>query len=254
VVDTEAMRDPAVLDGDDEPASGDVSRYAFVYGIKRTKQTLGGWRDDHWRVLRRWFVGSFAVAILLLLAVWAVAGVSSSNGAGVEVIGPPFAVGGWHDVLTIFGRNLLVLAFHALACVAGFIAGSSLPLQVEGKSGFVRVIHERGGTVAITFVVAATLFSLSAQALALGGDAAAVAAQLHTTPGILLITLMAHAPLELTALFLPLAAWIIASRRGEWDQLLAATWVTVLIALPMLFAAAYIEVFVSPHVLHALIG
>jgi len=36
-----------------------------------------------------------------------------------------------------------------------------------------------------------------------------------------------HAILELIALFLPLAAWIIASRRGEWEQLLAATVVTV---------------------------
>ena len=29
------------------------------------------------------------------------------------------------------------------------------------------------------------------------------------------------------ALFLPLAAWLIASRRGEWNQLLAATLITV---------------------------
>jgi uncharacterized membrane protein SpoIIM required for sporulation len=64
---------------------------------------------------------------------------------------------------------------------------------------------------------------------------------------------MPHALIELTALFLPLAAWIIASRRGEWDQLLAATLVTVAIALPMLLVAAVIEVWVSPHVLQALI-
>ena len=43
---------------------------------------------------------------------------------------------------------------------------------------------------------------------------------------------------ELIALFLPLAAWIIASRRGEWDQLLAATLVTVAISLPVLVARA----------------
>ncbi|MGD0979941.1 MAG: stage II sporulation protein M, partial [Solirubrobacteraceae bacterium] len=107
---------------------------------------------------------------------------------------------------------------------------------------------------AIAFVIAATTFSLSAQALVIGADAAAVAVRLHASPGVLLIALMAHAPLELTALFLPLAAWIMASRRGEWDQLLAATLVTVVIALPMLFAAACIEVFVSPHILHALLG
>jgi uncharacterized membrane protein SpoIIM required for sporulation len=56
-----------------------------------------------------------------------------------------------------------------------------------------------------------------------------------------------HAVLELTALFLPLAAWIIASRKGEWDQLLAATLVTVAIAVPMVVLAALVEVYVSPH-------
>ena len=88
----------------------------------------------------------------------------------------------------------------------------------------------------------------------LGGETAAVAARLHTSPGALLVVLLPHALIELTALFLPLAAWIIASRRGEWDQLLAATLVTVAIALPMLVVAALIEVYVSPHVLQALIG
>jgi uncharacterized membrane protein SpoIIM required for sporulation len=56
------------------------------------------------------------------------------------------------------------------------------------------------------------------------------------------------------ALFLPLAAWIVASRKGEWDQLLAATVVTVAIALPMLVLAALIEVYVSPHLFTALTG
>ncbi len=64
--------------------------------------------------------------------------------------------------------------------------------------------------------------------------------------------MLPHAIPELVALFLPLAAWIIASRRGEWDQLLAATLVTVMIAVPVLVAAAFIEVYVSPHLFVAL--
>ena len=43
----------------------------------------------------------------------------------------------------------------------------------------------------------------------------------------LILSVLPHALPELTALFLPLAAWLIASRRGEWNQLLAATFVTV---------------------------
>jgi uncharacterized membrane protein SpoIIM required for sporulation len=156
-------------------------------------------------------------------------------------------------VVSILERNLLVLALHAMACIAGFIAGSSLPLQAESHTGLSRIIHERGGRFAIIFVAAATTFSLTAQAVVLGGETASVAHVLHTSPGTLLLVLMPHALIELTALFLPLAAWIIASRRGEWNQLLAATFVTVAIALPMLLVAALIEVYVSPQVLHALI-
>ena len=53
-------------------------------------------------------------------------------------------------------------------------------------------------------------------------------------------------------LFLPLAAWLIASRRGDWHELLAATVVTVAIAVPVLVASALVEVYVSPQLLAAL--
>ena len=56
---------------------------------------------------------------------------------------------------------------------------------------------------------------------------------------------------ELTALFLPLAAWVIASRRGDWHELMAATLVTVGVAVPVLVAAALVEVYVSPRPDHA---
>jgi uncharacterized membrane protein SpoIIM required for sporulation len=238
-----------------EPALSDpsLSRYAFVAGVRNTRETLQGWHYHPWPQLARWFAGSFTAAVLLLLATWAIAGVSGAGGFMVQTIGPPFRVGGWSQVGTILERNLLVLALHAMACVAGFIAGSSLPMQAPNHTGFTRVIHERGGRFAIIFVVAATTFSLTAQSVVLGGETASVAAALHTTPGTLLLVLLPHALIELTALFLPLAAWIIASRRGEWNQLLAATLVTVAISLPMLLVAALIEVYISPQVLHALI-
>jgi uncharacterized membrane protein SpoIIM required for sporulation len=70
--------------------------------------------------------------------------------------------------------------------------------------------------------------------------------------GLLLLSVLPHAIPELIALFLPLAAWLIASRRGEWSQLLAATFVTVLIAIPTLVFAATVEVYVWPHILEAL--
>jgi hypothetical protein len=230
-----------------------VSRYAFIAGTRETRETLRGWHYQPWPALGRWFAGGFSAAVLLLGATYAIAAVSGAGGFTVQTAGPPFQVGGWAQVVSILERNLLVLALHAMACIAGFIAGSSLPLQAESHTGLSRIIHERGGRFAIIFVAAATTFSLTAQAVVLGGETASVAHVLHTSPGTLLLVLMPHALIELTALFLPLAAWIIASRRGEWNQLLAATFVTVAIALPMLLVAALIEVYVSPQVLHALI-
>ena len=54
-----------------------------------------------------------------------------------------------------------------------------------------------------------------------------------------------------SALFLPLAAWLIASRRDEWEELLAATFVTVAIAIPLVVGAAFLEVYVWPDILRA---
>jgi hypothetical protein len=79
-----------------------------------------------------------------------------------------------------------------------------------------------------------------------------VAAFLRVSPGLLLVGVLPHALPELVALFLPLAAWIIASRTAKWDELLAATFVTVAVALPVLLAAAFVEVFLSPHLFAAL--
>ncbi len=72
------------------------------------------------------------------------------------------------------------------------------------------------------------------------------------SPGLLIVGLLPHALPELPALFLPLAAWMIASRRDEWEDLLAATFVTVAIAVPVLLASAAVEVWVSPHVVVSL--
>jgi hypothetical protein len=204
--------------------------------------------------LRAWLLGSTAIATLLLFAIWVIAVVTSTPNDLAPPTQPPFFVGGASDFARILGHNLLVLALHAMACVAGFIAGSSLPLQAEHHTGLTRLVHERGRPVALTCVVGATTFSLSFQAYAIGTGVAHVAFTLHSSPALLLLALLPHALPELIALFLPLAAWIVASRRGEWDHLLAATIVTVVLAVPTLIAAALWEVYVAPHLLAAMLG
>ena len=95
-------------------------------------------------------------------------------------------------------------------------------------------------------MVCATLFSLCTQAWFLGQTASTLAAELDVSPPLFVAALLPHALPELTALFLPLAAWLIASRRGRWDELLAATFVTVAIAVPVLLASAAIELWITP--------
>jgi len=107
---------------------------------------------------------------------------------------------------------------------------------------------------AIAFVLGATLFSLCTQAFGIGILASDVANQLDIGPGTLILGLLPHALPELTALFLPLAAWVVASRQGRWDELLAATFVTVAVAVPVLLASAAVELWVSPELVQALAG
>jgi len=231
----------------------DSSAYAFVHGIRSTRSALAAWNREPWPVLRSWLIGSFAAATVLLIAVWLVAAITPVSVA-TSLHKPPFFVGRSADVARILLSNSLVLALHAMACVAGFIAGSSLPIQAREHHGVARVIHERGGAIAIAFVACATAFSLSMQARVLGTGLARAAFSLRTSPGLLLLGLLPHAVPEVTALFLPLAAWIIASRQGDWDKLLAATFVTVALAIPILIATALWEVYVAPGLLHALIA
>ncbi|HSZ13744.1 MAG TPA: stage II sporulation protein M [Solirubrobacteraceae bacterium] len=229
----------------------DASAYAFAHGMRHTRATLRAWQRTPFSVVGRWAAGSALAAAGLLLAVLAIGSIDHGY-QQIVTLQPPFAVGHLGDVLHVLRSNLLVLALHAMACVAGFIAGSSLPLQAQQHSGVSRWVHEHGGRIAIGFVVCATAFSLSAQAYVIGHSLAGVAHFLGVSPALLLLGVLPHAIPELIALFLPLAAWIIASRRGQWEQLLAATVVTVAIAVPVLVLAALIEVYVSPHLFTAL--
>jgi hypothetical protein len=231
----------------------DPSRYALVQGMADTRSTLTRWRDSPWPALRPWLLGALVVSIGLLLATYVVARNSTPDLSGFPLSGHviPGTLG---DVRHILFRNSLVLALHAFACVAGFIAGSSLPLQAQQHAGWKRTLHDRAGQGAIVFVCAATTFSLCTQAYVLGAQSSTLAAQEHMSIAVLLLGLTPHAIPELVALFLPLAAWIIASRQKRWNELLAATLVTVLIAIPILVVSAFTEVYITPHLILALRG
>jgi hypothetical protein len=226
---------------------------AVVQGWADTRATLVAWNRAPFAVLWRWLLVSGAITAVLLVAVLVVASGATPDPWPRSLPGITQAPR-MGDVLGVFARNLLVLALHAFACLAGYIAKSSLPREAEGYGGTWRRVHDLAGPTAIAFVAGATLFSLCTQAYVLGSGLASLAPQLGTSPAPLLAGLLVHAVPELVALFLPLAAWMIASRRGDWHELLAATVVTVVVAVPLLIAAAFVEVRVSPGVLRALAG
>lgn len=223
----------------------DASDLVLVQGLRDTRSTLTRWTAAPLPVVGAWVAGAAAIAALLLLAVGVVGSFVTPDPTLVYLPGlnGPASL---DDVRYILVKNSLVLALHGFACVAGFIAGSSLPTEAERYRGVVRWIHDKAGPLAIAFVTAATAFSLITQAMVLGYAASTLADQGDMSPWLLLVGLLPHAVPELIALFLPLAAWIIASRRNQWHELLAATFATVAIAVPVLIAAAFVEVYVSP--------
>lgn len=228
-----------------------VNQHVFSHGMRDTRETFEAWNGRPWAVLRGWVALSLAIALSLLVATWFAAGLFTPDLTPIHLPGLTESSDPG-DLLPILLRNGTVLALHATACVAGFIAGASMPIAAAQRTGFSRWIHVKAGELAILFVCSVTLFSLFTQAFYLGFQGSTIAFQLHITRLALIFSVLPHALPELTALFLPLAAWLIASRRGEWNQLLAATFITVALAVPTLVVAATIEVYVWPHILRAI--
>jgi uncharacterized membrane protein SpoIIM required for sporulation len=228
----------------------EANDYALAHGMQRTRLALDTWSEKPLPVLGSWLGGGLVVALLLLASVVAVASIVAPD-LGFSYL-PAQAHGiDVEAMIQILAQNSIVLALHAVACIAGFIAGSTLPLSTERRSGLSRTVHEKARPIAFAWVISVTVFSLVTQAYALGVIGSTMAWSAGISPAALVITVLPHALLELTAVFLPLAAWTIASRRDEWDQLLAATLVTVTMAIPMLMVAAAWEIHVWPLLLQA---
>lgn len=226
----------------------DASELALKQGMRDTRGALARWNQRPWPVLRGWLLGAVAFAVGLLAATLLVASLVTPDLTPAFIPGLAYPAD-ISDYGAVLWRNGLVLALHAVACVAGFIAGSSLPLQASHMTGWRRWIHDKARPAAFAWVVLVTGFSLVTQAFILGSMGAQLANQFGISPAMLILTVLPHALVELTAVFLPLAAWTVASRRGDWQDLLAATFATVAVAIPMLLLAASWETWVWPRLL-----
>lgn len=194
---------------------------------------------------------SLCIALTMLLSVYIVSILASGSDTAAlpNILVPPRA----GDVLVVIFRNFLVLALHGFVCLAGFMAMRALPEQTQYKSGVNRWVHEHAGPFAMVFVTCATIFSMTTQTWILGHEVADLSYSLDVPQSTLMFTVLPHAVLELTAVFLPLAAFLTASRAGDWHELLAATVVTVSVAIPMIIVAATIEAYLWPITLQSII-
>ena len=179
-----------------------ANQHVFSHGMRDTRATLQMWAERPRQVLGAWVALSLAIALALLAATWVVAGLLTPDLTPVHIAGLTYPSGP-DDLLPILWRNSLVLALHGTACVAGFIAGASMPIAAAQRTGLSRWIHVKAGEFAILFVCAVTLFSLSTQALYLGFQGSTIAYQLQITRFELILSVLPHALPELTALFLP---------------------------------------------------
>src|SRR5260221_8471909 len=112
----------------------DANQYVYVQGMRRTRSILERWGESPWPVIRTWLVGAVLIALGLLAAVTVAASLITPDYGfhyGPTVPGGPNP----ERILGVLGRNSLVLALHAFACVAGFIAGATLPLSAARRKG-----------------------------------------------------------------------------------------------------------------------
>src|SRR3954451_3558170 len=120
----------------------------LVRGIDDTKSTLRRWNSDPWPVLRGWVGWSALTAVALLVAVYVVARLSDPDPSHLALPGVNVAVRA-SDVTHLLFRHGLVLALHAMACAATFIAGISVPQLAAERTGLSRKVHERAATFVI---------------------------------------------------------------------------------------------------------
>jgi len=134
----------------------------------------------------------------------------------------------------------------------GNLAASVIQRQRTGDAHLMTIGRELASRLAMALVIGLLLFAACRQAYVLGHGLAGYSDYFYVSRWRLWLGVLPHALPELTGIFLPVAAWLFASRHGKQRELLAFTVAAVLAALPLLATAALLEVYVSPKVFRAL--
>lgn len=218
------------------------SELSIVKGWPDTVAALQQWREGRFRVLLPWVAISLLVALALLGLTLLIGLMSQPDPSPTRGLPADMARKPGEYLQHILRGNFLVLALHACSCFAGYVVHVALPDADHQVSGAMLGVQRSIGRLAIVFVPAATAFSIVTQSWVLGSRLSDLALQLNVSQQVLLVTILPHAIPELTAVFLPLAAWIATSRTREWNDLIAATLLSVAIAAPVIVGAAVLEV------------
>lgn len=218
--------------------------HAWTVAARETKAALAHWRR-HPRELAPWILISALLAALLLLGTLVVARSvtpDASNAGQLIAADPTTHV---RDYVFVLGHNGVVLALHLLICFATYLARRSLPLQAAQMSGVQRLVHKHASKPAMLVIAALAAFSIVQQAFSLGHALADVAASHDTTPAAVLVRLLPHAVPELVAVFLPLGAALWLGQRDRTKDLLAATVACLVMAVPIILVAGWVEVWLA---------
>jgi len=205
----------------------------------------------------QWLTVSFLISSIMLVAVTGLAQFASPT--DYTFSSNLLNRNGTLDIAwTIFTPYLLVLAIHLAACTIGIIVGDSNEVQEKPKrkSRYLidRKLPDWMARGALLYGLGATLTSVAIQTLFLSRLLASLSASINVSPWKLSLLVLPHALLELTGLFLPLALFLIQAQRQDLRSLRAYTIQVAVIAIPMVFAAALIEAFLTPQLIYLVTG
>lgn len=218
------------------------------------KDTLRPWASKKQLVI--WIGFSVVIALSLLFLTW----IFSLLYEGNPLFGEYNILSGVHpnnkeDIAYVLKRNFLVLGIHFGACLIAIIIGRNVyekEKRLEDNPD--KTFHWNdlpqwviSGSLIYAWVV--TLSSIIFQAEASGEIVSHLAAFYDTNTAYLLLFMMTHALIELTAIFLPLALFLKEARVNNLHKMGKWSLQVLLVAIPILLAASFIEVYITPDVL-----
>jgi len=225
-----------------------MSRRPFVQSTlaRDTRQSLRDLSSQP-GLLARWAGASAVIALAMLAAI----GLVGAHAAAKEPFVPVFADtrAGFSDVLWLVANNAMVVLLHCLVCLACYLVKRSLPGRPPTSGRVAVMVWKAEVKLALPIVGALAAGSVFWQILIVGQGLSDAAAGVGLTSWQLLARLSIHGIVEMTAMFLPLAACLYLTRRQRFEQLLAAAIITGLVALDLLIVAACWEVWGAPQLL-----